>query len=46
VRRSANYFEDGVNWNVTTFFVQAFLTKWQSISIYLVLSWNTIFWAM
>ena len=25
VRRSANCFEDGMNWNVTTFFVQASL---------------------
>jgi len=27
VRRSANYFEEGVNWKVTTFFVQTSLTK-------------------
>ena len=45
VRRSTNWFEDGVNWNIITFFVQAYQTKWQSISTCLVLSWTTRFWA-
>jgi len=38
MRRSANYFEDGVSSRETTFLVNASLTRRQSTSICLVLS--------